>query len=179
MGFLWFGKNIDTWKDIGSEKDLKEQQTKLQVEWDVTLAKKTEAERFFSAYADEAAKEGTSSGTRERAAYEMSQLTKRTRRLDEEINLIQVNLETVQTVLALKDAEQRDKDLSVSLGNLNPDKLQDTLTKATQARKEQRNLAKEINTIVTSQSSAMTIEVEKDEDIRAAEAEIEKRRAGA
>ena len=46
MGFLWFGKNIDTWKDIGSEKDLKEQQTKLQVEWDVTLAKKTEAERF-------------------------------------------------------------------------------------------------------------------------------------
>jgi hypothetical protein len=56
MGFLWFGTNIDTWKDIGSEKDLKEQKTKLEVEWDINLSKKEEAQRLYENYRNEAAK---------------------------------------------------------------------------------------------------------------------------
>ena len=174
MGFLWFGKNVDTWQDIGSEKDLKVQKTKLQVEWDIALGKKEEAQRLYENYRSEAAKEAVGQARKERAAYEMAQQTKRQRRLDEEINLIQINLETVQTVLSLKDAEQRDKELSKILGNLKPDKLQDTLIAATQARKEQKDLIKEINAIVTSQSSPITIEAEKDEDWRAAIADIER-----
>ena len=178
MGFLWFGKNIDTWQDIGSEKDLKAQKTKLEVEWDINLGKREEAQRLYENYRGEAAKQDAAQSRKERAAYEMSQQVKRQRRLDEEINLIQVNLETVQTVLSLKDAEQRDKDLSKILGDIKPDKLQDTLIAATQARKEQKDLAKEINTIVTSQSSPITIEAEKDEDWRAALADIERQASG-
>jgi len=178
MGFLWFGKNIDTWQDIGSEKDLKAQKTKLEVEWDIALGKKEEAQRLYENYRREAGKQDVPQARKERAAYEMSQQTKRQRRLDEELNLIQLNLDTVQTVLSLKDAEQRDKDLSLVLGNIKPDKLQDTLIAATQARKEQKDLAKEINTIVTSQSSTMTIEAEKDEDWRAALADIERHASG-
>ena len=178
MGFLWFGKNIDTWQDIGSEKDLKAQKTKLEVEWDIALGKKEEAQRLYENYRVDAAKQDTAQPRKERAAYEMSQQIKRQRRLDEEINLIQVNLETVQTVLSLKDAEQRDKDLSKILGDIKPDKLEDTLIAATQARKEQRDFIKEINTIVTSQSSPITIEAEKDEDWRAALADIERHASG-
>lgn len=174
MGFLWFGKNVDTWKDIGGEKDLKSQKTKLEVEWDIVLGKKEEAQRLYENYRGEAAKQGTAQSRKERAAYEMSQQVKRHRRLDEEIKLIQLNLETVQTVLGLKDAEQRDKNLSKILGDIKPDKLEDTLIAATQARKEQRDFIKEINTIVTSQSSPLTMEAEKDEDWRAALADIER-----
>ena len=178
MGFLWLGKNIETWQDIGSEKDLKAQKTKLEVEWDIALGKKEEAQRLYENYRGEAGKQDAAQSRKERAAYEMSQQIKRQRRLDEEINLIQVNLETVQTVLSLKDAEQRDKDLSKILGDIKPDKLQDTLIAATEARKEQKDLAKEINTIVTSQSSPITIEAEKDEDVREALADIERHASG-
>ena len=119
MGFLWFGKNIDTWQDIGSEKDINEQKTKLEVEWDINLAKKEESQRLYDNYRNEAAKPDVPQARRERAAYEMSQQVKRQRRIDEELNLIQVNLETVQTVLSLKEAERRDKQLGVVLGNVN------------------------------------------------------------
>ena len=178
MGFLWFGKDIDTWQGLGSEKDLKDQKNKLEVEWDINLAKKEEAQRLYENYRREAGKQDVPQARKERAAYEMSQQIKRQRRVDEELNLIQLNLDTVQTVLSLKDAEQRDKDLSKILGDIKPDKLQDTLIAATQARKEQKDLAKEINTIVTSQSSTMTIEAEKDEDWRAALADIERHALG-
>jgi hypothetical protein len=77
-------------------------------------------------------------------------------------------------VLGLKDAEQRDKDLSKILGDIRPDKLQDTLIAATQARKDQKDFIKEIHTIVTSQSSPITIEAEKDADWRDALKDIER-----
>ena len=172
MGFLWFGKNVDSWKDIGSEKDLKDQKTKLEVEWDINLVKKEEASRLYQNYRTEAAKDGVSDGRRERAAWEMSLQVKRQRRLDEEINLIQTNLDTVQTVLGLKDAEKRDKELTNVLGNMDPNKLQDALIGATQARKEKRDFIKEVHTIVTSHSSPISIEAEKDDDFKAALADI-------
>jgi len=176
MGFLWFGKNIDTWQDIGSEKDLKAQKTKLEVEWDIALGKKEEAQRLYENYRVDAAKQDTAQSRKERAAYEMSQQIKRQRRLEEEINLIQLNLETVQTVLSLKDAEERDKNLSKILGDIKPDKLQDTLIAATQARKYQKIV--EWCVPPPPQSTPIMIEAEKDQDWRAALADIERDASG-
>ena len=178
MGFLWFGKNVDSWKDIGSSKELKDQKIKLEVEWDINLAKKEEVQRLYSSYRTEAAKEGINEGRRNRAAHEMSQQTKRQRRLDEEINLIQTNLDTVVTVLGLKDAEERDNQLSKVLGEMDPNKLQDALIGATQARREKRDFIKEVHTIVTSHSSPISIEAEKDDDYRTALEDIKKTTQG-
>jgi len=174
MGFLWFGKNIDSWKDIGSDKDLNDQKSTLELEWNINLKKKEEAQYLYDNLRTAARQPDISQPRKEQAAYQMSQQLKRQRRLDEELNLIQTNLETVQTVTSLREAEQRDKELSITLGNINPDKLEDTLKAATKARQDQKDLAKEINTIVTSQYSPIMIEAEKDQDWRASLADIDK-----
>jgi MarR-like DNA-binding transcriptional regulator SgrR of sgrS sRNA len=174
MGFLWFGKDVDTWADIGSEKELKSRARDLQLEWDMNIGKKEEASRLYENYRDVAQKPGSSQPRRERAAYEMAQQTKRGRRLDDENNLITKNLETVNTILALKEAERRDKQLSKMLGETKPDKLQDVLMGATKARQEQRDFAAEINRIVKAQPSSLTIEAEKDDDWREAMKDIER-----
>ena len=88
--------------------------------------------------------------------------------------VLRQHLETVQTVLSLREAEKRDKELSITLGNINPDKLEATLKAATKARQDQKDLAKEINTMVTSQYSPVMIEAEKDQDWRASLADIDK-----
>jgi hypothetical protein len=173
MGFLWFGKNIDSWADIGSEKDLKGKKVELEVEWNLNLTKREEAQRLYENYRNEAAKPEVSTSRKERAAYEMAQQVKRQRRLDEEVNMITTQLEDVQTILALKEAEQRDKQLTSALGNLNSDKLKDTLGAANKARQEQKDFLKDIHTIVTSSSSPITIEAEKDDDWRAAIKDID------
>ena len=56
MGFLWFGKNIDSWADIGSEKDLKGKKVDLELEWNLNLTKREEAQRLYENYRNEAAK---------------------------------------------------------------------------------------------------------------------------
>jgi predicted nuclease with TOPRIM domain len=176
MGFLWFGKNIDTWQDIGSEKDLKAQQTKLQVEWNIAVGKKEEAQSLYEKYRDDAVKQDTAQSRLESAAWEMSKQVKIQRRLDEEMNLIAHNFEDVQTALDLKDAEQGDKNLSKILGDLKPDKLQDTLIAATQARKYQKIV--EWCVPPPPQSTPIMIEAEKDQDWRAALADIERDASG-
>ena len=173
MGFLWFGKNIDAWKDIGETKDLRAQRSKLNGEWKLLLARKQESQSQFGKYLAEAAKDSTSDSEAELAAYEMGRITKAIRRFDEEINLTQVNLGILDGVLALKDAEIRDIELGISLGKLSPEDLQAALIRASQARDEQKLNTKEMHTIVTSQTSTLHIEVEKDDDSKAAMAQIQ------
>jgi len=178
MGFLWFGKNVNSWKDIGSSKELNGEKIKLEVEWDINLAKKEEVQRLYSNYRTEAAKEGVTEGRRDRAAYEMSQQIKRQRRLDEEINLIQINLDLVVTVLGLKNAEERDGQLTNILGGIDPNKIQDVLIGATQSRKEKRNWIEEIAIIIKSASNPISIEAEKDDDYRTSIEDIKKTAQG-
>jgi len=176
MGFLWFGKNIDTWKDVGETKDLQAQRSKLNSEWKLLLARKQESQSQFEKYLEEAEKDSTSDSEAELAAYEMGRITKAIRRFDEEINLTQVNLGILDGVLALKDAEKRDDDLGITLGKLSPSDLQATIIRATQARDEQKLNTKELHTVVTSQTSTLHIEVEKDDDMKAAMAQIQARK---
>ena len=178
MGFLWFGKNVDSWKDIGSSKELNGEKIKLEVEWDINLAKKEEVQRLYSNYLTEAAKEGVTEGRRNRAAYEMSQQSARDLRLDEEINLIQANLDLVVTVLGLKNAEERDGQLTNVLGGIDPNIIQDVIIGATQSRKEKRNWIEDIAIIIKSASNPISIEAKKDDDYRTALADIEKTAQG-
>jgi len=174
MGFLWFGKTINTWKDIGDEKDLKEQREKLNVEWKLLLARKEKAQSQFGEYLKEAEKDSTSDSAKERAAYELSRIRKSIRRYDEELNLTQVNLTTLDAVLDIKKECSRGSiSLTTSLGKMDPDELQATLIAAAQARDKQKDVTKEIHTIVTSHTSTLSVEVEKDDDMKAARAIID------
>ena len=129
MGFLWFGKTINTWKDIGDEKDLKEQREKLNVEWKLLLARKEKAQSQFGEYLKEAEKDSTSDSAKERAAYELSRIRKSIRRYDEELNLTQVNLGTLDAVLDLKNGSECSigPTLSLSLGQVDPEELKEAL----------------------------------------------------
>jgi len=173
MGFLWFGNAVNKWKDIGDEKDLKEQRAKFNGEWTLLLSRKETAQSLYQKYTQEAAKDSISNSAKERAAYEMGRITKSIRRYDEELNLTQVNLGTLDAVLNIKKAEERDHALSISLGKMDPDELQATLIAAAQAREEQKLNDDEINIIVTSHRSPIRTKVEKDDDMKAAMAQIQ------
>jgi hypothetical protein len=173
MGFLWFGNAVNKWKDIGDEKDLKEQRAKLNGEWTLLLSRKETAQSQYKRYTQEAAKDSIDGSAKERAAYEMGRITKSIRQYDDELNLTLKGLGTLDAVLDLKKAEARSDALRVSLGNLSTDELEETLISAAQAREEQKLNDDEINIIVTSHRSPIRTKVEQDDDMRTALADIE------